>query len=81
MQDKLRRETFTVHGHRDGGRTACPGDTYYELIQDWPNYGGSLHPSTDPTPSGSDVARRPSSLAVALVVLMSFAASLRVAIL
>ena len=88
LQGKLRQETFTVHGHRDGGRTACPGDQYYELIQDWPNYGGSLHPSTEPTPfhpsteptpSGSDVARRPSCIAVALVVLMSCAASMRVA--
>lgn len=29
---------YEMFGHRDGGCTACPGDTLYPLIQTWPQY-------------------------------------------
>jgi N-acetylmuramoyl-L-alanine amidase len=33
---------YTLHGHRDGGRTTCPGQKLYDLIRTWPHYGGPL---------------------------------------
>lgn len=30
--------TYTLKGHRDVGSTACPGTSYYQLIQSWPHY-------------------------------------------
>ena len=29
---------YKLRGHRDVGITQCPGDKYYELIQNWPHY-------------------------------------------
>jgi N-acetylmuramoyl-L-alanine amidase len=34
--------SYTMHGHRDGGCTDCPGQAFYDLIQTWNNYGGYL---------------------------------------
>jgi N-acetylmuramoyl-L-alanine amidase len=34
--------SYTLHGHRDGVCTECPGDTFYALLETWPNYGGQL---------------------------------------
>lgn len=34
--------SYSLHGHRDGGCTACPGDTFYATIRTWPRYGGVL---------------------------------------
>jgi N-acetylmuramoyl-L-alanine amidase len=33
---------YTLHGHRDGGCTDCPGQAFYDLINTWPHYGGVL---------------------------------------
>ena len=33
---------YTLHGHRDGGCTECPGEKLYELIRTWSHYGGKL---------------------------------------
>jgi len=33
---------YILHGHRDGGCTECPGQTFYDLIRTWPNYGGTM---------------------------------------
>jgi len=32
------RSTYELFGHRDGGCTACPGNTLYPTIQSWPNF-------------------------------------------
>jgi N-acetylmuramoyl-L-alanine amidase len=34
--------SYSLHGHRDGGCTSCPGDALYSTIQGWPRYGGSI---------------------------------------
>jgi N-acetylmuramoyl-L-alanine amidase len=34
--------TYSLHGHRDGVCTDCPGQTFYDLIRTWPRYGGRL---------------------------------------
>ncbi|KAI0220506.1 hypothetical protein LSAT2_028000 [Lamellibrachia satsuma] len=52
VEDKLSREAFTIRGHRDGGQTSCPGTAYYELIQDWPHYVGTLDSTDSTSPSG-----------------------------
>ena len=80
FQDKLSSKKFTVHGHRDGGQTSCPGTAYYELIQDWPHYGGPLNSTDSTSPSGSDVIRQTSGVVAMLVILVLFAAFLQVAI-
>jgi N-acetylmuramoyl-L-alanine amidase len=36
------RATYSLHGHRDGTCTDCPGNTLYNTIQSWPRYGGKL---------------------------------------
>jgi len=33
---------YTLHGHRDGTCTSCPGNALYATIRTWPRYGGSL---------------------------------------
>jgi len=33
---------YSLHGHRDGGCTDCPGDALYNIIRTWPLYGGAL---------------------------------------
>lgn len=33
---------YSLHGHRDGGCTDCPGDALYSEIITWPHYGGVL---------------------------------------
>lgn len=33
---------YTLHGHRDGGCTECPGQAFYNIIRTWPRYGGKL---------------------------------------
>lgn len=33
---------YTLHGHRDGMPTSCPGNAFYSLIRTWPRYGGKL---------------------------------------
>jgi len=33
---------YTLHGHRDGGCTDCPGDALYNIITGWPHYDGPL---------------------------------------
>lgn len=33
---------YTLHGHRDGGCTSCPGQKLYDLINTWPHYAGKL---------------------------------------
>ena len=35
-------KNYTLHGHRDGGSTACPGQKLYDHIKKWPHYGGKL---------------------------------------
>ncbi|KAK2151800.1 hypothetical protein LSH36_350g02015 [Paralvinella palmiformis] len=35
---------YTIHGHRDGCATECPGNTLYPYIQTLPGYGGTLPP-------------------------------------
>jgi len=35
---------YTLHGHRDGVCTSCPGDKLYSLISNWPHFTGKLHP-------------------------------------
>lgn len=34
--------SYTLHGHRDGVCTDCPGTAFYNLIKTWPRYGGRL---------------------------------------
>jgi len=34
--------TYSLHGHRDGVCTTCPGQSLYDLIKTWPNFGGRL---------------------------------------
>jgi len=34
--------TYSLHGHRDGTCTECPGNTLYATIKTWPRYGGVL---------------------------------------
>jgi N-acetylmuramoyl-L-alanine amidase len=34
---------YSLHGHRDGTCTSCPGDTLYATIRTWPRYGGRLN--------------------------------------
>jgi len=34
--------SYSLHGHRDGTCTSCPGDTLYATIKTWPRYGGQL---------------------------------------
>jgi N-acetylmuramoyl-L-alanine amidase len=33
---------YSLHGHRDGTCTECPGNTFYATIRTWPRYGGQL---------------------------------------
>lgn len=33
---------YSLHGHRDGDCTACPGDRLYDVIKKWAHYGGRL---------------------------------------
>jgi len=33
---------YSLHGHRDGVCTECPGNTLYATIRTWPRYGGRL---------------------------------------
>jgi len=35
--------SYSLHGHRDGTCTSCPGDTLYATIRTWPRYGGRLN--------------------------------------
>jgi len=34
--------SYSLHGHRDGTCTSCPGDALYATIRTWPRYGGPL---------------------------------------
>jgi len=34
--------SYTLHGHRDGTCTSCPGNALYATIRTWPRYGGTL---------------------------------------
>lgn len=34
--------SYSLHGHRDGVCTECPGNTFYNTIRTWPRYGGRL---------------------------------------
>jgi N-acetylmuramoyl-L-alanine amidase len=34
--------SYTLHGHRDGRSTTCPGNALYNEIKTWANYGGGL---------------------------------------
>jgi N-acetylmuramoyl-L-alanine amidase len=36
--------SYTLHGHRDGVCTTCPGDALYNLIKTWPRFTGKLSP-------------------------------------
>jgi N-acetylmuramoyl-L-alanine amidase len=38
---KLSR-SMSLHGHRDGVCTDCPGQTFYNLLTTYPSYGGPL---------------------------------------
>ncbi|CAF0746291.1 unnamed protein product [Brachionus calyciflorus] len=33
------KSTYSLRGHRDSSATACPGNTFYNLIKTWPAYG------------------------------------------
>jgi N-acetylmuramoyl-L-alanine amidase len=33
---------YSLHGHRDGVCTDCPGNALYNTIRTWPRYGGRL---------------------------------------
>jgi N-acetylmuramoyl-L-alanine amidase len=33
---------YSLHGHRDGTCTDCPGNSLYATIKTWPRYGGQL---------------------------------------
>ncbi|GIY81438.1 peptidoglycan-recognition protein LB [Caerostris darwini] len=35
---------YKLHGHRDAGCTACPGNTLYEHIKEWPYFEGGPLP-------------------------------------
>jgi len=37
MQDKV-SSRYTLHGHKDGGITICPGQALYNEIRTWPHY-------------------------------------------
>ncbi|RWS18622.1 peptidoglycan recognition protein-like protein [Leptotrombidium deliense] len=32
------KSTYQLHGHRDAGSTACPGNKLYAIIKTWKNY-------------------------------------------
>jgi peptidoglycan recognition protein len=34
--------SYSLHGHRDGTCTSCPGNALYATIKTWPRYGGPL---------------------------------------
>jgi len=34
--------SYSLHGHRDGRCTSCPGNALYATINTWPRYGGRL---------------------------------------
>jgi len=36
--------SYTLHGHRDGVCTTCPGDTLYNHIKSWPKFRGPVTP-------------------------------------
>jgi N-acetylmuramoyl-L-alanine amidase len=36
--------SYSLHGHRDGVCTQCPGDKLYSLIKTWPRFKGKLDP-------------------------------------
>jgi N-acetylmuramoyl-L-alanine amidase len=36
--------SYTLHGHRDGVCTTCPGNALYNHISSWPRFGGKLTP-------------------------------------
>jgi len=38
LDNKKISATYTLKGHRDVGSTACPGQSYYNLIHSWPHY-------------------------------------------
>lgn len=38
VQQGILSGSYEMFGHRDGGCTACPGDSLYPLIQTWPQY-------------------------------------------
>jgi len=42
MQGKLSR-TYTLHGHKDGGNTVCPGQALYSEIRKWSHFGGPIN--------------------------------------
>ena len=41
MQGKM-STSYTLHGHKDGGSTACPGTALYYEIRTWPRFAGRL---------------------------------------
>jgi len=41
MQGKM-STSYTLHGHKDGGSTACPGTALYYEIRTWPRFAGPL---------------------------------------
>ncbi|XP_053408874.1 peptidoglycan recognition protein 1-like [Mercenaria mercenaria] len=38
VEQKKLYPDFRMYGHRDAGKTECPGDALYKLIQTWPHY-------------------------------------------
>jgi N-acetylmuramoyl-L-alanine amidase len=34
--------TYSLHGHRDGVCTSCPGESLYNHIRSWPRFAGRL---------------------------------------
>ncbi|XP_067676770.1 uncharacterized protein [Haliotis asinina] len=50
VQNGKLTSTYTMLGHRDvgakSGGTSCPGDTFYALIQNWPQYNAPVVRST-----------------------------------
>jgi len=41
--DKISKN-YSLHGHRDGVCTSCPGNALYNQIKSWPKFGGGLTP-------------------------------------
>ncbi|XP_045210358.2 peptidoglycan recognition protein 1-like [Mercenaria mercenaria] len=38
VEEKKLIPNYRLYGHRDAGKTSCPGDALYKLIQTWPHY-------------------------------------------
>lgn len=36
---------YKLYGHKDVGKTECPGEKLYHLIKTWPEFGPAVKPS------------------------------------